>query len=139
MLCILGVLMCEKDVCLTWEVMNNNLMLTCTVPDLLYRISIDDPSGITIAQCIPALTCLTSEVKGLDSPQLRSKLAVTLPINDNDTNKWTGLWTCRHGSSGKFAAIAVPMNINEQTGTCYILKSSSQFKIALRCFFQSKT
>ena len=78
--------MCDEDVCLTWTATDNDLILTCVVSDLLYRISIDDPSGITIAQCFPALTCLTPKSNALGFPNL-SEFVVTVPINDNNGKK----------------------------------------------------
>ena len=85
--------------------MNNNLTLKCTVSKVVYLVSIEDPFGVTKAQCIPALTCLKLQKNGTDLQ--KSELILRLPLKTKDRKLLTGIWSCRHGFNSGVAKTAI--------------------------------
>lgn len=112
-----GRLSCENHVCLSWNIKQNTLLLTCKVDNLRFAVTFFDPLNAESAFCTPPSHC--EPVSKHVSIQKESERAVILKVNR--TTGLNGWWTCKYGESIGNASVEVTINSvsvdHNKTGT----------------------
>ncbi|XP_052065100.1 uncharacterized protein LOC127704907 [Mytilus californianus] len=111
-----GLNSCNFEICFTWKVSPDNLTLICKVHSLKYRVRIQNPYHIQVADCFPAFgksICDSTYKNGTIHQDKKSKTTV-YTVNGTIDNHVNGIWTCIHGTKIDNATVDVTVFIHKE-------------------------
>lgn len=90
----------QDNMCLTWKVKNNSLILTCKIPNLKFSVYLYDPWNNEQGYCftpIPTIKC-HPHFQNVSIYQNRETNETVFTLTGNINQRLNGNWTCKHGT-----------------------------------------
>lgn len=97
-------------VCISWSIYNDQLRIVCKADNIVFSVSIYNPSGDEVAHCLlpyPKPTCFSNvKISAITQDISLGETVFAVPRNRND-HLLNGIWSCVHGSQNENASVEV--------------------------------